>query len=596
MPKESNSKGKKLLKRFLIWRIKHVPEKVFIGVLAIITGVSTGLVAVVIKNSVHLIQELLKGWFSADTENYLFMFYPIIGITLAVLVARYLIKQKVGHGIPTVLYAISRTKCKIKQHNMFSSIITSALTVGFGGSVGLEGPTVATGAAYGSSIGKLFHLKYRQIILLLGCACSGAMAAIFKAPVAAIVFALEVIMLDLTMASLVPLLLASSSAVITSYLFMGQNVLYPVVLTDAFEISQLHFYAILGVLTGLQSVYFTKMYMYVGKVFKKIESWIWRLVIGGITLGLLIFLMPSLYGEGYEVINSALSGNYNHLFDNTFYYTSSDNFFVIVLAFCMVLIFKVIATSVTFNAGGVGGIFAPSLFLGSNLGLLFSMIVNKMGWDLSHSNFALVGMAGAIAGIIHAPLTAMFLIAEITGGYELFLPLMIVAAISYATVRLFTTNSVYTKQLAQKGALMTHNADKNMLSLLKLDTMIEKNFLTISEKANLGQLVDVISKSSRTIYVVVNDDNVLKGIVWLDHIKHIMFKPKFYDVVFVKDLMYMPKEIVELNMNMHQVVEMFEKSGHFNLPVVDKGKYVGFVSRASIFSSYRKKMKHFSSD
>jgi CIC family chloride channel protein len=373
--------GKQLLKKFHVWRIKHVDERVFVSVLAVIVGIVTGLVAVVIKNSVHFIQNSLKGWFTTETENILFIFYPIIGITLTVLVAKYLIKRKVGHGIPTVLHAISKTKASIKSHNMFSSIITSALTVGFGGSVGLEGPTVATGAAYGSAIGRLFHLKYKQVILLLACACTGAMAAIFKAPIAAIVFALEVIMLDLTMVSLVPLLLASVSAIITSYLFMGQNILYPVVLTDAFQMSELHLYAILGVLAGLLSVYFTKMYMFITRIFTKINSWVWKLVIGGLILGVLIFLVPSLYGEGYEVINGALSGNIDHLFENTFYYHAKSDFIVIVLGFFMILFFKVIATSVTFNAGGVGGIFAPALFLGANLGLMFSTVVNKMGWN-----------------------------------------------------------------------------------------------------------------------------------------------------------------------------------------------------------------------
>jgi CIC family chloride channel protein len=269
---------------------------------------------------------------------------------------------------------------------------------------------------------------------------------------------------------------------------------------------------------------------------------------------------------------------------------------MIVLAFCLILFFKVIATSVTFNAGGVGGIFAPSLFLGSNLGLMFSIIVNKLGWKISLSNFALVGMAGSIAGIIHAPLTAIFLIAEITGGYELFLPLIVVAAISYATVRIFTSNSVYTKQLAKRGELLTHNADKNMLSMLKLESLIEKNFLTIKEDASLGDLTKVISRSSRTIYVVVDEENVLKGIVWLDHVKHLMFKPELYDTTFVRDLMYMPVELVETSMSVQQVAEIFETTQHFNLPVVDGGKYVGFVSRAKVFSNYRKKMKHYSND
>jgi len=479
---------------------------------------------------------------------------------------------------------------------MFSSIIASALTVGFGGSVGLEGPTVATGAAYGSSIGRLFHLNHKQTILLLACACTGAMAAIFKAPVAAIVFSLEVIMLDLTMVSLVPLLLASATAVLTSYLFMGQNVLYPVDLTDAFELSTVPFFVVLGILSGLLSVYFTKMYMYVGKLFEKLKSWKIKLVIGGTILGTLVFLMPSLYGEGYEAINAALSGNTDQLFENTFYFDYQDEFIVMLIVFLMVLFFKVIATSVTFNIGGVGGIFAPALFLGANLGIMFSFVVKKLGWDASASNFALVGMAGTIAGIIHAPLTAIFLIAEITGGYELFLPLMIVAAISYATVRLFTHNSVYTILLAKRGELLTHNADENMLAMLKLEPLIERNFLTISEDSTLGDLTTVISHSSRAIYVVIDNENTFKGIVWLDHVKHLMFKQELYDKTYVKDLMAIPKEIVQYDMGVKEVVNLFEDSNLYNLPVVENGKYVGFVSRAKVFSKYRKMIKHYSND
>ena len=587
---------KRLYKRFLIWRVRNISDKAFISILAVLIGITVGLVAVVIKNAVHLIQHSLKGWFSVETENILFIFYPIIGITLAVIIVKYLIKRKVGHGIPTVLHSISRTKGNIASHNMFSSIITSALTVGFGGSVGLEGPTVATGAAYGSAFGRLFHLNHKQIILLLGCASTGAMAAIFKAPIAAIIFALEVIMLDLTLVSLLPLLLASVSAVLTSYLFMGQNVLYPAAVIDIFQLSDVPFYAILGILTGLLSVYFTKMYMFVGKLFDRYKSWVVKLVAGGFILGLLIFLMPSLYGEGYEVINSALSGETELLFENTFFYNYQGEFFAILIVFLLVLFFKVIATSVTFKAGGIGGIFAPSLFLGANLGLLFSMTVKKLGWDISSSNFALVGMAGTIAGVIHAPLTAIFLIAEITGGYGLFIPLMIVSAISYATVKLFTSNSVYTILLAKRGELLTHNADKNTLQMLQIEPLIERNFLTIDEEASLGDLTDLISHSSRTIYVVVDEDKNLKGIVWLDHVKHLMFRTELYKTTFVKDLMYMPNPVVQINMGVQEIAELFEDTNIYNLPVVNNGKYVGFVSRAKVFSKYRKLIKHYSND
>jgi chloride channel protein, CIC family len=592
-----NSKIKDWLKKFLIWRLRHVSDRVFMAAMAILVGVTAGLVAVIIKNSVHLIQKLLKDWFSADSENLLFIFYPVIGIFLVLIIVNYVIKRKVGHGIPTVLFSISKTKGKIRPHNMYSSIITSALTVGFGGSVGLEGPTVASGAAYGSNIGRLFHLNYKQIILLLGCACTGAMAAIFKAPVAAIVFALEVIMLDLTMASLVPLLLASSAAVITSYLFMGQNVLYPVAIADSFDISGVIFFIILGIFTGLLSVYFTKMYMYVGSIFEKMQSWIVKLLTGGFILGLLIFLMPVLYGEGYEVINAALNGDSLHLFDNTFYYQFRGNFAAVIIIFVAVLFFKVIATSVTFASGGVGGVFAPSLFLGANMGLMYSMVVNQLGWNISTTNFALIGMAGTIAGIIHAPLTAIFLIAEITGGYELFIPLMIVSAISYATVKVFTPNSVYTIQLAKRGQLMTHHKDKAMLSMMNIENLIETNFKKVYEEDMLGDLVKLIEKSSRNIFPVLNDANELRGIVVLDDIREIMFKSELYDKVNVKDIMISPEPyLVSINDSMEKVAEKFQETGNFNLPVVDGNKYVGFVSRARVFSVYRRLIKKFSDD
>ncbi|MFO7789434.1 MAG: chloride channel protein, partial [Bacteroidales bacterium] len=591
------SKFRGWLKKFLIWRLRHISDKAFMAILAIFVGILAGFVAVIIKNSVHLIQSLLKDWFAADSENLLFIFYPVIGILLVLVFVNYILKREVGHGIPMVLFSISKTKGKMRPHNMYSSIITSALTVGFGGSVGLEGPTVATGAAYGSNIGRLFHLNYKQIILLLGCACTGAMAAIFKAPVAAIVFALEVIMLDLTMVSLVPLLLASISAVLTSYLFMGQNVLYPVSMVDSFEISSIIFYIILGVLTGFLSVYFTKMYMYIGRIFDKINSWGLKLLTGGFILGLLIFLMPVLYGEGYEVINAALHGDSHHIFDNTFYYQYRGEFFAIVIIFIAVLLFKVIATSVTFASGGVGGVFAPSLFLGANLGLMFSMIMNWFGWEISTINFALVGMAGTIAGIIHAPLTAIFLIAETTGGYELFVPLMIVSAISYVTVKVFTPNSVYTIQLAKRGQLMTHHKDKAMLSMMNIENLIETNFKKVYEEDTLGDLVKLIEKSSRNIFPVLNDAHELKGIVVLDDIREIMFKPELYDTVSVKDIMISPEPyLVSINDSMEKVAEKFQLTGNFNLPVVDGTKYVGFVSRARVFSEYRRLIKRFSDD
>ena len=589
-------KFKHLLKKILIWRIRHVSDKAFMMALAILIGMIAGLIAVVIKNLVHFIQTGIKDWFPEEAANYLYFVYPAIGILLVVIISRYIIKQKVGHGIPTVLYSISRNRGKIKQHNMYSSIVTSALTVGFGGSVGLEGPTVATGAAIGSNIGQLFHLNYKTKMLLLGCASTGAMAAIFKAPVAAIVFAIEVIMLDLTMASLIPLLLASVSAALTSYLFLGQNVIYFVERTDPFIFHDVPFYVILGILAGLISIYFTKVYIAIAKFFERFDVWWKKLLFGGILLGIIIFFVPSLYGEGYEVINSCLNGDIDHLYNSTLFFNYQGVTWIMIMAFLLIIFMKVVATSITFGAGGVGGIFAPSLFIGANLGLFFHKIAQMFGFQISATNFALVGMAGTIAGIIHAPLTAIFLIAEITGGYNLFLPLMIVATISYATVKLFTSNSVYTIQLAKRGELMTHHKDKALLSMLKVDKLVETNFLTVNETQTLGELVGIIQRSTRNIFPVVDNNGYLSGIVVLDHIRHMMFNRDLYDKTLVRDLMFMPSPLVELSESMEEVAEKFQETGNYNLPVTDKGKYVGFVSRAKVFSSYRRMLKHFSED
>jgi CIC family chloride channel protein len=565
--------------------------------LAIIVGISAGLVAVIIKNSVHLIQSLIHNLVSSDSETILYIFFPLIGITLALLFANFIVKKHVGHGIPTVLFSISKTKGRIRPHNMFSSIVASALTVGFGGSVGLEGPTVATGAAVGSNLGRMFHLNYKQVVLLLGCACTGAMAAIFKAPVAAIVFALEVIMLDLTMASLVPLLLASLSAILTSYLFMGQGFIYPVNLESTFVIKEVPLFVVLGIFAGFLSVYFTKMYMWVGDMFKKVKNKWYRLLSGGLLIGLLVFLFPSLYGEGYEVINAALSGDAGHLFENTIYSSYSGSFIALIGAFVLVLLFKVIATSATFSAGGVGGIFAPSLFLGANLGLMFALIANHLGYDVSPTTFALVGMAGTIAGIIHAPFMSIFLIAEITGGYQLFIPLMIVSTISYVTVKLFTSNSVYTIQLAKRGELITHHKDKALLSMLSVDELIETNFHKVYEGDTLRDVVQVISKSKRNVYPVVDADNVLKGIVVMDDIRDIIFKPELYDEITVQEIMISPKPyLINVSDNMESVAEKFHRTGNFNLPVVEEGRYIGFISRARVFSHYRRILKQISDD
>ena len=585
------------IKRFLIWRVKKIDDKGFMMFLSVVVGIFAGFSAVVIKNSVHFIQHFLTSDFVQHYHNYLYFAYPAIGILLVYIFTKFILKRRVGHGIPTTLYAISRTNGIIKRHNMFSSIITSALTVGFGGSVGLEGPTVATGAAWGSNIGRFFRLNYRQILLLLACAGAGAMSAIFKAPITAIVFVLEVIMLDLTISSLLPLLFASVTAAITSYLFLGMDVLYPVEITEKFNITDTPYYILLGILAGLVSVYFTRIYKFIQALFDKSNNHFYKWLIGGASLGLLIFFFPSLYGEGYNAINGCLHGSNDHLFNNSIFYNLQDNMFWLFVIFGLVIIFKAVATSITFGAGGVGGIFAPTLFIGANTGLLYAQVVDYLGFrEMSFSNYSLVGMAGLIAGVLHAPLTAIFLIAEITGGYSLIMPLMIGASVSFATTRIFEKYSVYTYQLARRGELFTHDKDKIVLSILKVTKLIETNFLTICEDATLGDLVKVIAKSSRNIVPVIDEEDTLLGIVFINDIREIMFDREKYDKVHVNELMFMPTPTVSPNESMEDVAKKFKISEHYNLPVVDNGKYVGFVSRANVFSAYRNLLKEFSDD
>lgn len=577
------------------FRRKYLNDRQYMMVLSIIIGFLSGLAAVVIKNAVHAIQGFLTAGFNVEYDNILYIIYPIIGIILTVIFIRFILRQYVGDGVPTVLYAISKTKAWLRRHNMFSSVVSSSLTVGFGGSAGLEGPTVATGAAIGSNIGKFLHLNYKQTVTLLAVASAGAMSAIFKSPIAAIVFAVEVIMLDLTIASLIPLLLASVTAALTSYLFLGMNVLYPFEIEKVFLLEDTLQFVFLGVFTGLVSAYFTRVYMYFQNIFSNIKNWYTRLIFGGTMLGLLIFLFPSLYGEGYTAINSCLKGSTVTLFDNSLFYDFRNSLIAIFILMAAVIMLKVVATSLTFGAGGIGGIFAPTLFTGAHAGLLFALVYTQFGGEeIPTTTFALVGMGGLIAGVIHAPLTAIFLIAEITQGYELFMPLMITAVISYMTVRVFTSNSVYTIQLAKRGELLTHHQDKNVLAMLDFTRLIETNFKVVSYDATLRDLVNVIEGSHRNIFPVVDSDGKYRGHVVLDNVRHIMFKPEIYDTTMVKDLMMVPVYRISPDDTVEEVAQKFQASGKYNMPVIDQGKYIGYISKANLFGQYRSKLKEVS--
>ncbi len=578
-----------------MWKRKHIKNYQLLIILSVVVGLLSGIGAVIIKNAVHFIKELIHDNVPDKFTNYVYFIYPAIGIILVILFMKYILKQKIGHGIPSVLYAISKNKGFMKIHNTFSSIITSALTVGFGGSVGLEGPTVATGGAIGANFGKLFHLTYKERILLLGSASAAAMSAIFKSPIAGVVFAIEVIMIDLTTKSVIPILFASLTGYLTSFWFLGRNVLYPFTLKNIFTIDEVPYYIFLGIFTGLVAVYFTRTYVFTNSIFDKIKKQRYKFLVGAFSLGILIFIFPSLYGEGYESINMSLKGNYNYLFENSFFEDFQDNIIVLIILFLVIILLKVVATSLTFNAGGIGGIFAPTLFIGANTGLFFATITNYFKiTNIAPSNSALVAMAGLIAGVLQAPLTGIFLITEITNGYGLFMPIMIVSGISYVTVRIFEKNNVYSIQLAKRGELMTHHADKNILMQIEIEKLLENDFSIIKQDNTLGELVKIVAKSNRNIYPVVNDDGIFLGSVLLDRIRKIMFKPKLYNQIKVTELMQYPNVTINTNDSVENIAAKIQDSDKFNIVVLDNGKYVGYISRANLFSHYRSMLREFS--
>jgi len=587
----------KILSRFLIWKTNHIQHKHFVLFLSLIVGLLSGFASVLIKNGVHLIKHLLTLGFSKEFHNYWFFVYPVIGLLLTTVFIKYILKKPIGHGIPNTLYAISKRKSWIKSYNVFSSIIASSLTVGFGGSVGLEGPTVSTTSAIGSNVGRLFKLDYKTKTLLIGCGAAGAMSGIFNAPIAALVFVLEVFMFDLTLASMIPFLMASVTAALTSRMMLGDNILFDISIQDTFTINSVPFYIMLGIFTGLVSVYFNKMFWVIENAFEKIKKRKVKLLLGGIFLGVLLFFIPPLYGEGFETITSLLKGDYKSIVSHSLFYDQRDNILLMLGLLVFLILFKVIASAVTFGAGGIGGVFAPSLFIGATSGFVFSKAFNFFGGTkLSENNFTLVGMAGLIAGVLHAPLTSLFLIAEITKGYELILPLMITAAIAYLTSKYFVPHSIYTVQLAKRGELITRHKDKAVLTVMNLDSEVEKDFSIISPKSNLRDIVSVVSKSKRNLFPVVNNEGELYGIITLDDIREIMFKPELYDEIFIESLMVQPQSIIMFNDTMDVVMKKFSESNAWNLPVIENGKYVGFVSKSKLFNAYRKVLIDFSEE
>ena len=585
-----------LLGRFILWRARHIPQRQFILMASAVVGILSGLAAVTIKNSVHLIESIItKG---AISEYYVaaYFVFPALGLLLSFIFIKYVVKQPVSHGIPTVLQTIAKRNGIMKRYQMFASLISSSITVGFGGSVGLEGPTVSTGAALGSNFAQLMHLNYRQRILLIGCAAAGTMAAIFKAPIAAVIFAIEVFMLDLTFSSLVPLLIASVMAVLTSYFFTGADYIIPTRVTDSFEFSHIPYYILLAFISAGVSIYVEKVFFWVQARFEQVKSSWTRVIIGGFILGVLVFFFPSLYGEGFDVINGLLAGNESILFHDSLFYWFVEESDAIVIMLFFVMMLKIVATSVTWNAGGVGGIFSPTLFMGSTMGYLFARIARMFDANIPMVHFTLVGMAGLMAGVLHAPLTAIFLIAELTGGYQLFVPLMIVSTLSFTLTKWFMPHSIYTQQLAQRGELLTHNKDQVVLSRLQITKVLETNFMLLKSDQTLGELVKVVAKSQRNIFPVLNAKNELEGVLLLDDIRHIMFDQEVYDEITVSELMNNPPELIDFSDPMGTIMEKFKTSGAWNLPVIRDGVYVGFISKSKLFSAYRRLLVQFSDE
>ncbi|MBI6120700.1 chloride channel protein [Salegentibacter maritimus] len=563
--------------------------------LSAIIGFTAGLGAVAIKNLTHFIQRLLEGSLIVNYHHAFYFIFPLIGLSLSLFIVKVVLRKKIGHGIPSTLYAISRRKGIMRSFQMYASLITAPLTVGFGGSVGLEGPTVATGASLGSNISRFFKMNQSSRTLLIGCAAAGAMSSIFKAPIAAIIFAIEVFSLDLTLISMVPLLIASVSAILTSYFFFGSDIILPFELQDNFTISEVPFYIILGVLAAGCSMYFTHIYFKIADAFKKIDSLFFRLLLGGLGLGFLIYLIPPLYGEGYNVINNLLAEDYIQALGTNFFNEYLDNIWIVIILLAGLVIFKIVATSLTFGAGGIGGIFAPVLFMGSAMGHCFALLVNNMGIlrnPISVSSFTMVGMAGLMAGVLHAPLTAIFLIAELTGGYELFVPLMITAAISFMITNQFQPHSVYTMELAKRGDLLTHNKDQAVLTLLNIQQIIEKNFISLNIDMNLGDIIHKgVIKSSRNLFPVIDEDRNFLGIILLDDIRPIMFDQKMYNEVKVSDVMQRAPTVIDLKKDRPKdTMRKFQETNAWNLPVVEDGKYVGFISKSKLLTAYRQKL------
>ena len=579
----------------------YISDKVFTNLLALVIGLLAAVAAYVLHWIIKEIQMLLTTGFDYTSFNWLYLIYPVIGIYLTSLFVRYVVKDNISHGITRILYAISSKRSRLKGHNCWSSVIASAITIGFGGSVGAEAPIVLTGSAIGSNIGQKFNLDSKQLMLLMGCGAAAAIAGIFKAPIAGLVFTLEVLMIDLTMASLLPILIASVTATVFAYLFLGSNALFHFTLDSEWLVERVPASILLGVFCGLVSLYFIRMMTACENVFAKLKDKPYaKLILGGTVLSLLIFLFPSLYGEGYNSINILLNGkteaDWNTILNNSLFYGHGE-WLLVYLG--LVLLTKVFATSATNGGGGCGGTFAPSLFIGAFSGFLFARVwnIHQIGVYIPEKNFTLLGMAGVMAGVMHAPLTGIFLIAEITGGYGLFIPLMIVSVCAYLVIIIFEPHSIYGMRLAREGKLITHHTDRAVLTLMSLDSVIDKNYTAVPQDMTLGQLTHAISRSNSNILPVLTEGGDLLGEVNVNNIRHLMFRTELYNHFTVAQLMTPPPVTLGMNDPMEDVMQRFEETHVNMLPVVDMENHlIGYISRTRMYAQYRQMVADMSAE
>ena len=592
----------KFLNAITEWLKGDHTEKQIVLMISLIVGVCTGLTAFVLKSLIEEIKHLLTSGFAAEDTNLLYLLFPAVGILLSMLFVQYIVRGDISHGVTKILYAMSRGRSRIKSHNRWSSVIASAITIGFGGSVGAEAPIVLTGAAWGSDFGKRFHLPPKTLMLLVGCGAAGAVSGVFKAPIAGLVFVLEVLMLDLSFSSLLPLLVTSITSVCVSYAFYGTAPLFEFSLNKAFTIDIIPGCILLGIACGLVSLYFTRAMNWFEGIFSKIKNRGYKFILGAIVLGVLIYFFPVMYGEGYDVINQLINdASEKDIMHNTLFYSNDSN---LLIYLALVLIFKVFATTATNGGGGCGGVFAPSLFLGCIAGFIFAhlwdmglgLLMGNTGY-LSPKNCGLYGMAGLMSGVMHAPLTGIFLIAELTGGYDLFVPLMIVSVVSYLTINIFEPHSIYAMRLARRGQLITHNKDNAILTVLNLKSLIESDYKTVTADMPLGKLVSVITKSHRNIFPVIDTTGRLMGVVSLDSVRLYIFRPELYRQYTVGMFTKEPPAVLLVNDSLKTVAQKFEETGAWNLPVVDENHlYLGFISRSGLFNSYRETLIKFSQE